>query len=93
MVNGSGADTQAIRTERFLSAESIGRIPKCANQRVGAKVVDLQRVVGFGFQDFKEQVCPRCYLIKDTRKRIKYNNWDIHRPTALPNMAYSSIED
>lgn len=54
MVNGSGADTQAIRTERFLSAESIGRIPKCANQRVGAKVVDLQRVVGFGFQDFKE---------------------------------------
>lgn len=96
MVNGSGADTQAIRTERFLSSENIAKIPKCAkytNQRVGAKVIDLQMVVGFGFQEFKEQVCPGCYFIKDKRKRMKYNNWDIHRPTALPHVVYSSVED
>lgn len=45
MVNGGGADTQAIRRGRFLSSESIGKIPKCAewaNQRARAKVVYLQ---------------------------------------------------
>lgn len=74
MVNGGGADTQAIRTGRFLSSESIGKIPKCAkwaNQRVGAKVVCLQRLGSFGFQEFKEQVCSGCYFIKDRGKRNK----------------------
>lgn len=34
----------------------------------GAKVVDLQMVAGFGFQEFKEQACPGCYFVKIKEK-------------------------
>lgn len=86
MANGHGEDTKAVRIGRFLSSVDIGKISKSAewaNQKVEAKVVYSQMTVSFGFQKLKKQVCPGYYFWEDKTQRSKWNNWNVHRRTAL----------